>query len=262
MKIRLRAFLESDEGAGSTRSSLQTSVTASAPSTVTATADGSIPWGAVASLYSEADHGLVALDPSPTSHGVLPTSLLPGVSPITASTFQIVPAGPYGPPSSSVCYGDTFYLASGPGFGSGEVAAEDGETGEGGVEVFFLASQLKSATSVSYPSGKQEVYGIRQLLAPEGGSPSPPHACVWTLEHFDPQMRDASYGLPVASNGRVLLRHVATNACLASTGNPVPSSLGPGSEIAVHTFLNTHKAELPQNHFAIALATPDQLEEQ
>ena len=235
-------------------------MTASAPSTVTVTADGSIPWGAVASLYSEADHGLVALDPTPTSHGVLPTSLLPGVSPITASTFQIVPAGPYGPASSSVCYGDSFYLASGPGFGSGEVGKDKDKEGGVGIEVFFLASQLKSSTSASYPSGKQEVYGLRHILAPEGGSAPPPHACVWTLEHFDPQMRDASYGLPVASNGRILLRHVATNACLASTGSAVASSLGSASEIAVHTFLNTHKAELPQNHFAIALAMSDQQE--
>ena len=212
------------------------------PAGVSASTQGVVAWGAYLALYAEHSGALASLDVNGAlalakAHNegdaaVAAVEVACGTvaheGPRARSVFQIVPAHKYVASDRVVCYGDKIRLVSHEAYAPQPVA---------------LASRLKNPTTFSLPSHLQEVYAT-------AAQPFP-HASVWTIEHFDPLLRDEAEGHPVPANGRVIIRHCATNACLASTGK----STAPGAptEVCVHTFFNTHKAEEPQNHWALVM---------
>jgi len=74
----------------------------------------------------------------------------------------------------------------------------------------------------------------------------------WEILHFDPQQRMETEGMPVDANQKVMVNHCKTNQRLCALPDyGFRTAFGREHEIAAHTFLDSHKAEKLQNHFAL-----------
>jgi len=74
----------------------------------------------------------------------------------------------------------------------------------------------------------------------------------WEILHYDPQQRLETEGTPVSANQKVMINHCKTNQRLCALPEfGFRTSFGREHEVVAHTFLDSHKAEKPQNHFAL-----------
>ncbi|XP_047139782.1 cilia- and flagella-associated protein 161 isoform X1 [Hydra vulgaris] len=74
----------------------------------------------------------------------------------------------------------------------------------------------------------------------------------WQVLHHDPQMRLETEGFPIKVNEKIVIKHCYTNRALAAVSDyTTRTAFGREHEVAAHTFLDSHKAEKPENHWVI-----------
>lgn len=78
------------------------------------------------------------------------------------------------------------------------------------------------------------------------------YLCDWQILHFDPQQRLETEGTPVPANTKVNINHCKTNERLAVLAEyKMRTPYGWENEVVAHTFLDSHKAEKPENHWCL-----------
>ncbi|XP_053356750.1 cilia- and flagella-associated protein 161 [Clarias gariepinus] len=118
-------------------------------------------------------------------------------------------------------------------------------SGSGGE--LYLASDHRTFQKCAKKSRLQEVNLVQQL----------DFLCWWRPVYFDPQERLEHEGFPVQVNSKLLLSHCKTNQCLAAMPeHTLWTPFGRESEVAAHTFLDSHKAEQVCNHWIFMTAEP------
>ena len=85
----------------------------------------------------------------------------------------------------------------------------------------------------------------------------PHYLAEWNVLPFHPCIRPDLQYSPVPANSKIIIAHRMTirNLCL----EPIlfKSSFGHQSEISIHTYLDTHKAELSPNHWMLTTNSPE-----
>lgn len=78
------------------------------------------------------------------------------------------------------------------------------------------------------------------------------YLCHWQVLHNDPQQRLESEGMPVPANQKVNINHCKTNERLGVMSDyKCRTPFGWEHEVVSHTFLDSHKAEKPENHWVL-----------
>jgi len=78
------------------------------------------------------------------------------------------------------------------------------------------------------------------------------YLCQWEILHFDPQQRFETEGSPVPANVKILVNHCKTNQRLCTLQDfSFRTAFGREHEVAANTFLDSHKAEEPVNHWIL-----------
>jgi len=76
------------------------------------------------------------------------------------------------------------------------------------------------------------------------------YMCCWKVTCFDPQFRLESEGMPVPANQRILVTHCKTGQNLAALKDfSFRTPFGREFEVTAHTYLDSHRAEMPPNHW-------------
>ena len=121
-------------------------------------------------------------------------------------------------------FGQHFYLKTLPGIG-GDLSLQSDR-------VTFMKCAKKSRR--------------QEILLTEGAS----FLSAWKVLCYDPQERLETEGLPVPANKKILICHCKTNQCLASLSDfSFRTPFGRENEVVANTYLNSHKAEMPLNHW-------------
>jgi len=72
----------------------------------------------------------------------------------------------------------------------------------------------------------------------------------WIVESFDPLLRIEHEGLPVSKNEPLIIKHCATGQRLATIERAsVRTPFGREIELGIHTYYNSHKAEMDNNYW-------------
>eukprot|EP00030_Apusomonadida_sp_AF-17_P004692 a511888_6.p1 GENE.a511888_6~~a511888_6.p1 ORF type:complete len:284 (-),score=79.26 a511888_6:29-838(-) len=235
-QTKLREFLDRKERGGL---ALDRSRAAARQVALSVADDGCLHVGDNCMLLNECTSGFLSVDTADsvsaagTKHFGVATAL--SETPAARSVFVITRAEEVYDDDGRIRYGDKIR------FGTHEALSG---------KPLFLHSQLVSTTSYAKKTRFQEL-----SVTPKGS-----WATVWEFVHFDPLLRFEAEGRVVPANGRVVLRHCATNAALASPAVPVVTSFGAAFEACVHTYLNAHKAETAENHWIAVLAVPEEPE--
>jgi hypothetical protein len=84
------------------------------------------------------------------------------------------------------------------------------------------------------------------------------HLCVWEVLHHDPQQRLETESQPVPANALVNINHCKTNHRLAALSEfKFRTPFGWENEVVANTFLDSHKAEKPENHWMLMTCVPE-----
>lgn len=172
-----------------------------------------------------------------------------GVSPSEATAVA-------GAPDAGPSVRSAFIVLPGGG-GEGAPAALGDQVlfGEG----FVLESELAEpkqrlfSERVSLHAGMAVVSG-QQAVTLRAGCEQRPYETLWKADPLDAEERLELEGTPVPANVPLLLRHAATNQCLAClTQHVVRSEFGVEHEITAHTHLTQHKNEGPENQWCLEM---------
>ncbi|XP_036293498.1 cilia- and flagella-associated protein 161 [Pipistrellus kuhlii] len=111
----------------------------------------------------------------------------------------------------------------------------------------YLSSDHRTLLRSSSLSSLQEVY-----LTDEDS-----YLNCWQAAFPDPQLRLEWEGQPVPANTRILINHSHTNRGLAVHRHLfLRSYFGKEAEVAAHTHLDTHRVEMPRNHWMLVTGSP------
>ncbi|KAK1327738.1 hypothetical protein QTO34_012644 [Cnephaeus nilssonii] len=114
-------------------------------------------------------------------------------------------------------------------------------------ESLYLSSDHRTLLRSSKVSWLQEVY-----LTDEAS-----YLNCWQAAFPDPQLRLEWEGLPVPANTRILINHSHTNRGLAVHRHLfLRTYFGKEAEVAAHTHLDTHRVEMPRNHWMLVTGSP------
>ncbi|XP_039271864.2 cilia- and flagella-associated protein 161-like [Styela clava] len=80
---------------------------------------------------------------------------------------------------------------------------------------------------------------------------------TWQVQVYDPRLRLEYEGLPVPSNVKVIIKHNKTGQALAVQSDYIlRTPFGKEFEVSAHTHLDSHKAEMDNNHWVIVSGNP------
>lgn len=168
-----------------------------------------------------------------TVSGPCGVSASPKLSPCYRNTFVITSASPdCAETGDFLRYGKPFMLSTLPGIGGDLKLSSDRAT--------FMKSAKKSRLNdVSLQSIAN-------------------HSCQWEILHYDPQRRLETESQPVPANALVNINHCKTNERLAALPEyKFRTPFGWENEVVANTFLDSHKAEKPENHWKLMTSLPD-----
>ncbi|KAL8583904.1 hypothetical protein ACOMHN_009657 [Nucella lapillus] len=132
---------------------------------------------------------------------------------------------------AQLCYGEDFYFTT-----VGE------NTGK-----LYLSSDKVTFNICAKKSRNQEV-----SLVPE-----PSFLTQWRVQHRNPLIRLEYEHQPVQANAELIIVHSKTNSCLAvEDKHNLRTPFGQEYELSVHTFLDSHKAEMDNNHWMLVVGVP------
>lgn len=129
-------------------------------------------------------------------------------------------------------YGQVFYLCT-----------LDGEGGN-----LYLKSDRMTLDKSTTKSRHQEVCLVSE----------PSYLTEWKILHQKPKLRFEYEGVPVPANDKIIFNHIKTNQDLC-VEEAVCARTPFGNreyEITAHTYLDSHRAEMEQNHWMIVMGMP------
>lgn len=151
------------------------------------------------------------------------------IEPNQRTVFSIESVGG-GQLGAKLRYGQPFYLRT---------------VGEHSGNLYLFSDKLSFKTENK--SRHQEL-----LLVPE-----PSFLTQWMCLYRNPLLRLEYEHEPVMANDELIIVHCKTNQALAVEGKYLSRTpFGREYELAVWTYLNSHKAEEPQNHWMIVMSVP------
>lgn len=153
------------------------------------------------------------------------------VAPNLRSTFVI--KSPDGTPDGEpLRYGQVFYLCT-----------MDNEGGN-----LYLHSDRVTLHKSSTKSRHQEVSLVCE----------PSFLTEWKILHIKPKLRMEYEGIPVPANCKIIFHHVKTGQNLSVEEDIcIRTSFGTREyEISSHTYLDSHRADMEQNHWQIVMGVP------
>uniref|UniRef100_A0A8C9B3J8 Cilia and flagella associated protein 161 n=1 Tax=Phocoena sinus TaxID=42100 RepID=A0A8C9B3J8_PHOSS len=113
--------------------------------------------------------------------------------------------------------------------------------------MLYLSSDHRTLMKSSKRSWLQEVY-----LTDEDS-----YLNCWQAAFPDPQLRLEYEGFPVLANAKLLINHCHTNRGLVAHRHLFLSTyFGKEAEVAVHTYLDSHRVEKPKNHWMLVTGNP------
>jgi hypothetical protein len=192
--------------------------------------DGFVHFGDRVCLYNPSSSSLLSANVSPVD--ALEAKSIPGPCQV-ASSSRVEP-----------CPRNTLVIRSCDGSKDGEVLGYGQHfylqtlPNEGGE--LFLHSDLATFIKSAKRSRQQEVTLVKE----------PSYKTAWKIVCFEPQDRLESEGQPVPTGQKILINHCKTNQCLAALPDfVIRTAYGRELEIAAHTQVDSHKAEVPANHW-------------
>ncbi|XP_062060831.1 cilia- and flagella-associated protein 161 [Lepus europaeus] len=152
-------------------------------------------------------------------------------TPVGRNTFAVLSAG--GDAAGQVLrYGQDFCLGIAGGFDN---------------TMLYLSSDHRTLLKSSKRSWLQEVTLTDDVS----------HLNCWQAAFLDPQLRLEYEGFPIPANTRILIIHRHTNRALAAHRHLFLSTyFGKEAEVVAHTYLDSHRAEKPKNHWMLVTGNP------
>lgn len=151
------------------------------------------------------------------------------LSPTFRTAFKIMPADDYAKVGDKLCYGKPFTL---------QVASEDAGP------LFLFSDQVLFSRCTD-----KARHQVAHLVPEQSFKTS------WQIEHKNPQLRLEYECEPVLANEECIIQHCKThqNLCVEEK-HSCPTMFGNEYEISAHSYIDSHKADLPQNLFMLTQA--------
>ncbi|XP_043933878.1 cilia- and flagella-associated protein 161 [Protopterus annectens] len=212
--------------------------------------DGFVHFGDTIMLVNPGNEK-VHLDSTDPPHGPLSLAINPEESKVHTCSSIEAPCGISAIQNLEPSVRNTFVITSVDGTALGKPLLYGQNfalrTTEGFAGQLYLASDHKTFLKNAKKSRLQEINLTNQYS----------YLTHWQVLYIDPQFRMEYEGYPVHANANIIFDHCKTNQCLAVFSNYVLwTPYGKEYEVAVHTLLDSHKAERDVNHWLLVTGSP------